>query len=135
MRLPRIIPVSEQKVLGATPREGFYNNNMQIKKLPTTHVPGNEINNHEEFNKLESAIFQTNLEIRNINKRLDNFYGKMIEIFGIFVAIFSFVLIGGKTALTCNGAWLERTSCSTSIFLPIALVLVLLLYVSHKLKR
>lgn len=93
----------------------------------------------EELNKAMEAIDQIYDSSENIknefNKRIDNFYGKLIEIMGIFIAIFSFIILGIQLSVSCAGSFGERISCSSTIFIPITLVLVLLIILTHKLKR
>lgn len=93
----------------------------------------------EQIEKVYDSVEDTKQEIqavkRGFNKRIDNFYGKLIEIFGIFIAIFSFIIVGLQTSLSCKGDFYSRLACSTATFIPIVVVLVILILLIHHLKR
>ena len=95
--------------------------------------------NAEDLNNMVNATKEVYDSLENtktdFNKRIDNFYGKLIEIFGIFVAIFSFIIVGAQSTLNCCGGFWDRLSCSAAIFIPITITLVILVILTHKLRR
>lgn len=72
-----------------------------------------------------------------LNKRLDDFYGKIIEIVGIFIAVFSFIIAGIQISFKIEGhTFIEKLLNSFVIFLPITIcIIVLLLMIKWILKR
>ena len=87
---------------------------------------------HDSTIKIQKDL---NIKTDDFNKRINNFYGKLIEIFGIFVAIFSFIILAIQSSLTCSGDWKSRLACSSSIFIPVTIVLIILILLTHYLKR
>jgi len=93
----------------------------------------------EQIEKVYITVEDTKQEVQEVkkgfNKRIDNFYGKLIEIFGIFIALFSFIMVGLQVSLSCKEDFYSRLYCSTATFIPIAAVLVILILLIHHLKR
>jgi len=60
---------------------------------------------------------------------LEGFYGKIIEIFGLFIAIFSFIIAGIQIAAKLEGSPTEMLGKSLALFAPLTLCIVVLLCV------
>ncbi|WP_339925803.1 hypothetical protein [uncultured Cyclobacterium sp.] len=97
----------------------------------------NEINRgiNEAFDELELLEKRLKSDRKTFNKRVDNFYGKIIEIFGIFIAIFSIITVAAQSSFKCEGNFITRLFCSASIFIPIIISLIVLILLVHFLKR
>lgn len=84
-----------------------------------------------EFDKkVEDAqqVFRAVEQKQNdLNNKLEGFYGKMIEIFGLFIAIFSFIIAGIQIAAKADGGFWEKLGTSAAIFIPVTLCIVVLL--------
>ncbi len=76
----------------------------------------------KDFNKKNSAF----------EKRLENFYSKQIELFGLFIAIFSFIIAGIQIAAKIEGSFIEKLATSAAIFLPLTLCIVVLFVLINK---
>ena len=74
------------------------------------------LNKLENFDKKNEAF----------ENKLENFYSKQIELFGIFIAIFSFIIAGIQISSKAEGTFIEKLSTSTAIFLPITICIVIL---------
>lgn len=103
---------------------------MEKKKLP--RFKDGQVLNAADLNKFSEEIENTR---DNFDKKIDNFYGKLIEIFGVFIALFSFIILGINASFKCEGDFIDKLVCSSAIFLPITLVMIILVLIVHYLKR
>jgi len=62
-----------------------------------------------------------------LTEKLDGFYTKLIEIFGLFVAVFSFIIAGIQVATKQAGSFYEQLAISGAVFFPLTLCIVVLL--------
>jgi hypothetical protein len=99
------------------------------KPFPDRKITG------EDFNKVVDHINEALEKIDAFNKKhsefeakLDNFYSKQIELFGIFIAIFSFIIAGIQITSKSNGTFLENLSTNTAVFIPITFAIAILFY-------
>ncbi len=90
-------------------------------------------NNINEFNdKIES----TQKAVDTINSRLDYFYGRIIEIFGIFIAIFSLIIVTGYNISIVEGESTTETVLNVFYFLlPLTVILVLFVVLLNWLRK
>jgi len=86
------------------------------------------------INKTFNEIKDIDEKIKNIKEEFydvrENFYTKEIEIFGIFVAIFSFIIIGFTqipSVVKAENSWIVNLSNASAIFIPLTIVLVILI--------
>lgn len=72
---------------------------------------------------------QTALEAqqKQVTDRLEGFYGKLIEIFGLFIAIFSFIIAGIQVAVKQAGSFWEQLATSAAVFIPVTVCIAVLL--------
>lgn len=79
-----------------------------------------------EINKISDKIDDFNKKTSNLTDRLDGFYGKLIEIFGIFVAIFSLIIISVQNLIFTRGKDVWGTAWnSLGYLMPLTLVLLI----------
>lgn len=98
------------------------------------------INNILEKGDLsEERIEELLKKLKNFDKKneafenkLENFYSKQIELFGIFIAIFSFIIAGIQISSKAEGTFIDKLSTSTAIFLPITICIVVLFVLIKK---
>jgi hypothetical protein len=69
------------------------------------------------------------IEKRNnkLSRKLRNFYSRQIELFGIFIAIFSFIIAGIQIATKLEGTFQDVLLRSTAIFIPVIAAIIILL--------
>jgi hypothetical protein len=85
----------------------------------------------ESKNDMDIVEDDLNDKIKKIDNKIDQQYGKFIEILGIFIAIFAFIIVGIQSSFRIEGDFLDRLLYSTSIFIPITLVLVILILLTR----
>jgi hypothetical protein len=97
-----------------------------------------------QINKFNKEIVTSKVEmvetlnkVQQLNKRLDDFYGKIIEIVGIFIAVFSFIIAGIQISFKIEGAtFIDKLINSCAIFIPIMFcIIILLLMIKWIIKR
>ncbi|MDR0969455.1 MAG: hypothetical protein LBM67_02810 [Lentimicrobiaceae bacterium] len=110
----------------------FENNDESIKKLNSINekveILSDKIKSEEE--ELNQKLKENELtlnKISNLDKRIDNFYSKIIEIVGIFIAIFSFIIAGIQISFKLDGTYEEIAFKSISIFGPLTVCIIILL--------
>jgi len=91
-------------------------------------------NTKKEFFYLKKYMDNKFNEVKKIRNEFEQvrkeFYTKILEIFGIFVAIFSFIIVGFAqvpSLVKAENDWLKNLSNASAIFLPLTFVLILLL--------
>jgi hypothetical protein len=62
-----------------------------------------------------------------LTEKLDSFYTKLIEIFGLFVAVFSFIIAGIQVAAKQAGSFWQQLAISGAVFIPLTLCIIVLL--------
>ncbi|WP_425077925.1 hypothetical protein [Psychroserpens sp. S379A] len=80
----------------------------------------------DKINELLKKIKNFNKKNSAFEKRLENFYSKQIELFGLFIAIFSFIIAGIQIAANVEGTFIEKLATSAAIFIPLTLCIVVL---------
>jgi hypothetical protein len=83
----------------------------------------------ESFNKAEVLSKKLAMQQSQLTSKLEGFYGKLIEIFGLFIAIFSFIIAGIQIASKTEGSPAEMLGKSLALFVPLTLCIVVLLCV------
>lgn len=81
----------------------------------------------KDFNDLVNHVNSTLRKIETIDKKIENFYSKIIEIVGIFIAIFSIIIAGIQISLKTDGSFIEILTKCTAIFIPIVFCILILL--------
>ncbi len=73
-------------------------------------------------------------EVKKIRNEFEqvrkDFYTKILEIFGIFVAIFSFIIVGFTQippVVNATNTWEENFLNASAIFIPLLIVLIILI--------
>jgi hypothetical protein len=89
-----------------------------------------EFNN--EFQKGQTVLKEIDAKNLSLSNKLEGFYGRQIELFGVFIAIFSFIIAGIQIAAKVEGNFLEKLATSASIFIPVTLCIVVLLVIVKK---
>jgi hypothetical protein len=88
---------------------------------------------------LERRVIEltTSIEAKQaqLTEKLDSFYTKLIEIFGLFVAIFSFIIAGIQVATKQAGSFWEQLAISGAVFIPLTLCITVLLLMVHWVTR
>lgn len=79
------------------------------------------------FNEKIAENEQTIKKIHSLDARIDNFYSKIIEIVGIFIAIFSFIIASIHISFKAEGTFFEIIVKSSAIFIPLTISIGLLL--------
>lgn len=132
-------PFPNRQITGADFNELVNYVNEVIQKSDLSHSRLEEVDKQiDDFNnKLEKTneLFQSKLaenertikKIHNLDKRIDNFYSKIIEIVGVFIAIFSFIIAGIQISFKAEGTFEEILLKSSAIFLPILVSIIILL--------
>ena len=64
---------------------------------------------------------------RKLTSKLRNFYSRQIELFGVFIAIFSFIIAGIQISIKLDGSFQEILLKSTAVFLPVVAAIVVLM--------
>jgi hypothetical protein len=64
-----------------------------------------------------------------LKKNQDSFYSRQIELFGVFIAIFSFIIAGIQLSTKAQGGFWQMVQYSSAIFLPITASIAILLLV------
>lgn len=82
-----------------------------------------------ETTQLTDKIDRSNKELEKKTKKfqnkLDGFYSRQIEIFGIFIGIFSFIIAGIQISINVGGNFWEKLLSSAAIFIPILICIFL----------
>ena len=89
----------------------------------------------EIIEKKFSTIEQIGNEVERIRDELkkvqSEFYGKIIQIFSIFVAIFAFIIVGFTQiphVVSVEKEWLHNLGNASAVFIPIVLCIIILLF-------
>jgi hypothetical protein len=75
----------------------------------------------------KSALADIEKRQKKLTNKLRNFYSRQIELFGIFIAIFSFIIAGIQIAVKFEGSFEAILLKSTAIFIPIVATIVILM--------
>lgn len=78
----------------------------------------------ERINELLKSLKNFDKKNAAFKNKLENFYSKQIELFGIFIAIFSFIIAGIQISSKVEGTFIDKLSTSIAIFLPITFCIV-----------
>ena len=136
-------PFPDRKIMGQDFSDLVNHVNATIENSDLSHQRLNEINSQiDEFSKsinLKVDEFKTKLEtsksevtemldsIKNLNSKLEGFYGKLIEIFGIFIAIITIIIAGIQISFKAEGSFTDILIKSCAIFIPITFAIVILM--------
>lgn len=84
----------------------------------------------------ENQINNTLDRVEKLNNRIESFYAKIIEIVGIFIAVFAIIIAGIQISFKAEGSFAEVLLKSAAIFLPIVMSLgILILLIKWIIKR
>lgn len=91
---------------------------------------------YSDFKKTSEEI----QDVRDDSKRIQSeFYGKIIEIFSIFVAIFAFIIVGFTqipSIVDVEKIWYINLLNASSVFIPLLVcIIILLLFVNWIIKK
>jgi len=81
-----------------------------------------------ELEAAQALSRETTARQEVLNQKLDGFYGKLIEIFGLFIAVFSFIIAGIQVATKATGGFWNILAFSCGVFIPITLCIFGLLW-------
>lgn len=83
----------------------------------------------DELNIAQNSLSDSEKRYKKLKKNQDNFYTRQVELFGVFIAIFSFIIAGIQLSSKAQGGFWQIVQYSSAIFLPIAGSIVVLLLV------
>ena len=76
----------------------------------------------------ENQINDTLDRVEKLKNRLEGFYAKIIEIVGIFIAVFAIIITGIQISTSMTGTFTEIFLKSSAIFIPIVVSIILLIF-------
>ena len=88
-----------------------------------------------ELFKAQKILQDTDRTNKELSSKVEGFYGRQIELFGVFIAIFSFIIAGIQIAAKAEGNFVDKLGTSASIFIPITFCIALLLFMIRKIIR
>jgi hypothetical protein len=89
----------------------------------------------DHINEAIDRVEAVNKKHAEFESKLDNFYSKQIELFGLFIAIFSFLIAGIQMAAKSEGTFWNRLSTSGAIFIPIIISICILFYLIRRILK
>lgn len=131
IKLPRLSPKEPQKdfpeKFNTTMDELETRLNEMIETIDTSE---------RQFHNIRRLIDASSEKIDDMKKRLDYFYGRLIEIFAIFVAIFSLIVVTGYNLTIAKGESILETTLNVLLYLvPLTLVLIIFVLLLNFLRK
>lgn len=82
-----------------------------------------------DFEFIHDSRIELERKANEFNTKLESFLSRQVELFGIFIAIFSFILAGIQFAgnAPINAGFWDKLANGFSIFIPITVCIVILL--------
>jgi hypothetical protein len=87
---------------------------------------------NDEFQKGQALLQEMDTKNTALSTKLEGFYVRQIELFGVFIAIFSFIIAGIQIAAKAEGNFIEKLTTSASIFIPVTFCIVVLVLFIRK---
>ena len=92
-----------------------------------------------KFKAVKKIENDVNIIGKKLNETQSQFFGKTIQIFSIFVAIFGFIIVGFTQiphVVDTNNCWQQNLGNASAVFIPVVLcIIILLLFVNWIIKK